>query len=254
MAIISVKAWYLPEYEPLSAITSRPHDLRLAKNSLLKSALRADFLDEASEVEASEWFQRYLAGDTIEFYIEGSGTYTIANIDLRSHEIYFIKQESNARLHPSIFFSYQSQRPETSVIIREVLEEVVPELSKKTRFPLHLEFAHRLKEEPIKLKSPLLSKLKRSLIFIADVSPIAITESKPPQLLLSPHVCIETGYALQAKRPEQIILIQIQDDPTEGVFPFDLPLPQRLIYPDRSSLTKPLLAVLKSVLDRFNMI
>ncbi|MCS6959902.1 MAG: hypothetical protein RMK91_07610 [Pseudanabaenaceae cyanobacterium SKYGB_i_bin29] len=254
MAIISVKAWYLPEYEPLSAITRRPHDLRLAKNSLLKSALRADFLDEAAEVEASEWFQRYLGGDTIEFYIEGSGTYTIANIDLRSHEIYFLKQESNARLNPSIFFSYQSQRPETSVIIRETLEEIVPELNKKTRFPLSLEFSHRPKEEPIKLKSNLMTKLKRSLIFVADVSPIAITDGEPPQLLLSPHVCLETGYALQAKRPEQIILIQIQSDPLEGLFPFDLPIQQRLIYPDRRSLTKPLTEVLKRLLDRFNMI
>jgi hypothetical protein len=50
MAIISLKAWYIPEYEPLQSLSNRPHDLRLAKNSLLKSALRADFLDEIQVV------------------------------------------------------------------------------------------------------------------------------------------------------------------------------------------------------------
>ncbi len=254
MAIISLKAWYLPEYEPLNAISQRPHDLRLAKNSLLKSALRADFLDEVTVVEKAEWFQRYLTGDTIEFYIEGSGTYTIANIDLISHEIYFIKQESNAKLVPQIFFSYQNQRGETSSIIRETLDKILPDLNKKTRIPIGLELSHRSKDEPIKLKSNLMTKLKRSLIFLADVSPVALTDEEPPQILLSPHVCVEIGYALQLKRPDQIILVQIQTDPEVGIFPFDLPIQQRLIYPDSKSLTKPLMAVLHQQLQRFNII
>jgi len=46
MAIIALKAWYLSDYEPIRELESRPHDLRLAKNSLLKSALRADFLED----------------------------------------------------------------------------------------------------------------------------------------------------------------------------------------------------------------
>ncbi|MCA1904717.1 MAG: hypothetical protein LDL47_07780 [Cyanobacteria bacterium KgW148] len=254
MAIISLKAWYLPEYEPLSGIAQRPHDLRLAKNSLLKSALRADFLDEVTAVEGTEWFQRYLAGDTIEFYIEGSGTYTIANIDLISHEIYFIKQESIHKLSPRIFFSYQNQRSETSEIIRETLDKIIPELNKKAKFTIGLDLSHRSKQEPIKLNSNLMTKLRRSLIFLADVSPVALTDDAPPQLLLSPQVCVEVGYALHVKRLEQILLIQIQNDPEEGIFPFDLPIHQRLIYPDSNSLTKPLTEVLKAQLQRFNIL
>ena len=45
MAIISLKAWYIEEYEPIKQLQKRPYDLRLSKNSLLKSALRADFRD-----------------------------------------------------------------------------------------------------------------------------------------------------------------------------------------------------------------
>lgn len=55
MAIIALKAWYLREYEPVRDLEKRPHDLRLSKNSLLKSALRADFLEDSDEVKQSEW-------------------------------------------------------------------------------------------------------------------------------------------------------------------------------------------------------
>ncbi|MGB6013174.1 MAG: hypothetical protein WBG32_00450, partial [Nodosilinea sp.] len=98
MAIIALKAWYLEAYEPVRDLEKRPHDLRLSKNSLLKSALRADFLDDSADVKQSAWFQRYLDGETVEFYVEGSGGYAIANIDLTSHEVYFTKLEVMAHL------------------------------------------------------------------------------------------------------------------------------------------------------------
>ena len=54
MAIIALKAWYLQKYEPVKELELRPHDLRLSKNSLLKSGLRADFLEDSEEVRKSE--------------------------------------------------------------------------------------------------------------------------------------------------------------------------------------------------------
>jgi hypothetical protein len=44
MAIIALKAWYLEQYEPVSELEKRPYDLRLSRNSLLKSGLRGRFL------------------------------------------------------------------------------------------------------------------------------------------------------------------------------------------------------------------
>ena len=67
MAIIALKAWYLEQYEPIRELEKRPHDLRLSKNSLLKSGLRADFLEDSDEVKKSTWFQRYLQGEIVEF-------------------------------------------------------------------------------------------------------------------------------------------------------------------------------------------
>ena len=60
MAIIALKAWYLSNYEPIRELEGRSHDLRLATNSLLKSALRADFLEDIEDVKQAAWFQRYL--------------------------------------------------------------------------------------------------------------------------------------------------------------------------------------------------
>ncbi|AFY69011.1 hypothetical protein Pse7367_0709 [Thalassoporum mexicanum PCC 7367] len=251
MAIIVLKAWYVPEYEPLSALIQRPYDLRLAKNSLLKSALRADFLDESNVVSKTEWFQRYLAGEAIEFYIEGSGSYVIANIDLISHEIYFTKRDILSSLDPTLFFSYQLEQPGSSEVIREALEQVMDGINQKSRIPLKLEQSFRLSDEPIKLKSSLMSRLKRSLLYIADTTPIAYTAAEPSLPLLSPMVCVEVGYALQAKSHEQIMLIQLGDQGSP--FPFDLPMHQRLIVKDKKDLVKQLPGAIAKHLKRFNL-
>ncbi|BCX13062.1 MAG: hypothetical protein KatS3mg067_2000 [Thermosynechococcus sp.] len=132
MAIIVLRAWYLPQYEPLERLEQRPHDLRLNKSSLLKTALRADFLDDLETVQRSEWFQRYRLGETVEFYIEGSGSYTIANIDILSHEIYFIKSDRQAYLEPILFFSAADSS--SSDEIRTALKAFVA--NTPSRFPL----------------------------------------------------------------------------------------------------------------------
>jgi len=125
MAIIALKAWYLEQYEPIQELEKRPQDLRLSKNSLLKSGLRADFLEDSKDVKGSNWFQRYLEGETVEFYIEGSGGYIISNIDLISHEIYFTKQEVMAQLDPVIFLSYQSEYQTSNQVLVEVLNDAI---------------------------------------------------------------------------------------------------------------------------------
>jgi hypothetical protein len=254
MAIISLRAWYVPEYEPQRSLLERPHDLRLAKNSLLKSALRADFLDESHLVRDSEWFQRYLTGEIVEFYIEGSGSYVISNIDLISHEIYFTKQDSLVYLEPTIFLSYQTVKPESSNGIRSVIESSIADLNQNSRVQLSLEQPQRLTTEPVKFKSTQMTRLRRSLLFIADVSPIIemMVEGELQQIP-SPQVCVEIGYGIQAKRPEQILLIQIQENPNQGTFPFDLPIFQRLLFKDQKSLAKKLPEIIATHLQKFKL-
>ncbi|MGC1309822.1 MAG: hypothetical protein WA885_21565 [Phormidesmis sp.] len=253
MAIIALKAWYLSNYEPIRDLEKRPHDLRLAKNSLLKSALRADFLEDIEEVKQAEWFQRYLEGDLVEFYIEGSGTYAIANIDLISHEIYFAKQDSLANLDPTIFLSYQNEYPDSSDLLREGIEAFIETFNKKSRIPLALNESHRISQGAVKINSSLTRQIRRSLVFIADGTPIHSIDGTPPQLVPSPKVCVEMGYALQCKRSEQIVLAQMERSDMPGQFPFDTPTRNRFSFTKKSELTKALPQLLRERLQRFNL-
>jgi hypothetical protein len=253
MAIIALKAWYIQEYEPLKDLEKRPHDLRLSKNSLLKSGLRADFLDDSDTVKVAPWFQRYLEGDAIEFYIEGSGSYAIANIDLQSHEIYFVKQDSLSRLDPVIFLCYQTEYPDSSDLLRDELTAILAKLNSRSRVPLSLKESHRLTDGPTRLNSTLMKAIRNCLLFIADSTPIAQIDGTPPQLLPSPKVCVEIGYALQCKRPEQIILTHMDRSDLPGQFPFDLPTQSRLSFKDKAQLHKFLPGMVQAQLQRFNL-
>ncbi|MBN8564695.1 MAG: hypothetical protein J0L70_29625 [Leptolyngbya sp. UWPOB_LEPTO1] len=254
MAIIALKAWYLEQYEPIRELEKRPHDLRLSKNSLLKSGLRADFLEDSDEVKKSSWFQRYLLGEIVEFYIEGSGGYAISNIDLSSHEIYFSKQEVMANLEPEIFFSYQNEFDESSDLIREELISVVESLNRRSRLPLTLRESHRLSEGAIRLNSSLMRSIRQSLLFIGDATSIAEISDTPPLLIPSPKVCIETGYALSSKRTEQVLMVQMERSDMPGYFPFDVPSQNRLTFKDKTQLRKLLPKAIESQLHRFNLL
>jgi hypothetical protein len=253
MAIIALKAWYLQDYEPIRELEKRPHDLRLSKNSLLKSALRADFLEDSEEVKQSAWFQRYLEGETVEFYIEGSGGYAISNIDLISHEIYFTKQDVMAHLEPIIFLCYQTEYAQSSDLLREAVQTFLDKLNKRSRLPLTLEESNRLTEGPIRLNSSLMRKIRKCLLFVADGTPILHIDDNPPQLIPSPNVCVEVGYALEAKRSEQILLAHMERADVAGQFPFDLPSHSRLVFRNKTDLQKTLPTVMEAQLQRFNL-
>ena len=253
MAIIALKAWYLQEYEPIRELEKRPHDLRLSKNSLLKSGLRADFLEDSQEVKQSAWFQSYLEGERVEFYIEGSGGYAISNIDLISHEIYFTKLDVLAHLEPTIFLCYQTEFSESSELLRQELTALLEKINPRSRLPLTLEESHRLTEGATRLNSTLMQKIRKSLLFIADATPILQYEATPPQPIPSPKVCVEVGYALQCKRPEQMLLAQMDRAEINGQFPFDLPSQNRLLFRTKTDLHKVLPQAVETQLQRFNL-
>lgn len=254
MAIIALKAWYLQKYEPIKELELRPHDLRLSKNSLLKSGLRADFLEDSEEVKKSAWFQNYLSGVEVEFYIEGSGGYTISNIDLISHEIYFTKQAVMAQLEPIIFLSYQTEYAAASEAMRDGLNQTLETLNKRSRVPLSLVESLRPSDSPIRLNRMMMQNIRKSLLFIADSTPIASIQGKETdQLIPSPNVCVEIGFAIQSKRSEQILLAQMQRSDLEGQLPFDLPKIQTLQYNDGKELDKMLPQVIETALARFNL-
>ncbi len=254
MAIIALKAWYLQHYEPIQELEKRPHDLRLSKNSLLKSGLRADFLDDSQDVKNSVWFKRYLQGETVEFYIEGSGGYAISNIDLISQEIYFTKLEVMAQLEPIIFLSFQSEYNPSSEALRNTLLKTLETFNQRSRLPLKLEESRRPAGQPMRLGSTQMRKIRKSLLFVVDGTPIARIEGEKSSLLIpSPNVCVEVGYALSTKRTEQILLVQMERLDLPGQFPFDLPSYQQLLFQQPEELQQTLPSVLETLLQRYNL-
>lgn len=254
MAIIALKAWYLEQYEPIATLEQRPPDLRLSRNSMLRSAMRADFLDDSWQVRQTEWFSRYLTGEAVEFYIEGSGGYGVANVDLISHEIYFTKLETLAQLEPIIYYCPQVEYPTGQEAIAGVLPEVLQTLNQKSRLPLSLVTSPRLKKETTRLSGNQLRQIKKSLLFIADGTAIAqVSLGDTQQLLPSPQVSLELGFALQSKRSEQLLLIQRERDDLQGDYPFDLPSHQQLSFQTTTELTNALPTVLTSLLQKYNL-
>lgn len=248
MAIIALKAWYLEYYQPVADVIQRPHDLRLNRNSLLKSALRADFLDEAQTIEGSAWFQRYLEGETVEFYIEGSGSYAIANIDLRSQEIYFTKNQAVNWLNPYLFVS--SATGKEGAIAKE-LGIAVEALNQTSRIPIELKFSQAPTDQPWRVNNTQLRAIKQSLLHVVDISAIAALEGR---LLCEPQVALELGYSLQNKHTNQILLLSQQNPDLEGSSPFDLPQHRQLSFSTPSELAKMLPTVLESSLQPYRLI
>jgi hypothetical protein len=254
MSIIALRAWYIQDYEPIGELEKRAPDIRLSKKSLLKSALRADFLEDSDVVKNSTWFGRYLEGEDIEFYIEGSGGYCVANIDLISHEIYFTKQALLAQLDPTIFFCYQTEYGIASEILREELQKSLATLNLRSRLPLTLVESSRPSHAPLRLNRTMMRKIRKSLLFIADTTPIANIDSKEtPQLIPSSNVCVEIGCAIQSKRSEQILLACMQRPDLEGQLPFDLPTQQILQFSDSTELNKILTTAITNQLARFKL-
>ncbi|MDJ0729770.1 MAG: hypothetical protein QNJ33_07220 [Crocosphaera sp.] len=254
MAIIPLKAWYLGQYEPLQDVIKRAPDLRLNRNSLLKSALRADFLDDKEVIQQSEWFQRYLEGETVEFYIEGSGGYTIANLDLVSQEMYLSKQDIAATLEPIIFFSGQTDYPHSSNTIETVLRQTLEKYNQRSRYFLTLEVASRPQDAPLRLSDSQLRKLRKSLLLVVDGTAITqIKQEETARLIPSPYICTELGYALQSKRGGQILLLNQQRSEFSGQWPFDLPSHQQLEFKTIEDLSQTLPPVIEALLQRFKL-
>ena len=255
MAIIALRAWYIKQYEPLKRILEKPCDLRLSRTSLLKTGMRADFLDERLTIQSSEWFVSYLERGIVEFYIEGSGYYVISNVDLVSQEIYFTKQQSLSGLEPIIYFSPQTEYPQAQNTILEALNDVIANLNKRSRIAIELELAPRPKDAPLRLSNSQLKKIAKSLLYIADTTPIAaITKEDRQSLLFNPNVCVEIGYALETKDIGQILIVRNDRADLTGDFPFDVSGYKELIFQRDQDLQKNLPQLMETLLQRFALL
>lgn len=98
-----VKCWSISaSVFDLDEIKQESHDMDLLK-SILKNGYRAYCINDREEVERSEWYRAYQIGERPVFYIDGSGVYNLANIDLTENELYFEKNKLPVGYEPWIF-------------------------------------------------------------------------------------------------------------------------------------------------------
>jgi hypothetical protein len=187
----------------------------------------------------------------VEFYLEGSGGYVISNIDLISQEIYFTKQDLSAWLDPVIYFSSQSQFKDSSTALKTVLTETVENLNKRSRLPLTIEETPRTEGNVTRLSDSQLRQIRKSLLFIADATAIS---QKETELLPSPLVGVELGYAIACKQGGQILLTYQNRAELKGKLAFDLPSYQKLIFSDPSELRLTFPPLMATLLQKFNLI
>ncbi len=157
-----------------------------------------------------------------------------------------------AQLEPTIFFCYQTEYAIASDLLREEFQASLKTLNLRSRLPLTLIESSRPKNVPLRLNRTIMRKIRKSLLFIADTTAITRVEAKETrQLIPSPNVCVEIGYAMESKRSQQILLVHQQRPELEGQFPFDLPIQQILLFQDSEELNKILTEAVETQLARF---
>ena len=254
MAIIALKAWYLEQYEPIKQIVKQPCTLRLSRNSLLKTGLRADFLDDRLEVEGSDWFQLYLEGKIVEFYIQGSGSYVVANIDLVSQEIYFTKCSSISGLEPIIYYSPQRHYQPAYEAITEALNSTLDKLNQRSRIPLSLEVTPHSPQSPLRLSNSQFRRISKSLLLIGDVTPICQVDGETQSsLMVDSNVSVELGYGIQTKDNGQILLVYMERPDLKGQPAFDMAGYKQLSFSKANDIAKSLPKLLDTLLQRYSI-
>ena len=136
----------------------------------------------------------------------------------------------------TVFFSWQSDKPENKRILRKNIDKAIKVLSQENQFAcysIERDEATRHEAGSPNIVETLHQKINQCAVFVADVSPIFITnegEGYP-----NPNVLLEEGFALRAVGYERIILVS---DAKPETLPFDIS--QRRITPLESDMLDPI--------------
>ena len=129
----------------------------------------------------------------------------------------------------------------------------IDNLSQRSRIPLQLEIATRPEDSPLRVSSSQFKKIRKSLIYIADLTAIAQSSASKYNLLPSPPVCVEMGYAIESKDRGQILFLRQERDDLQGEFPFDVPGYKELRFRTEQDLQSNLPQLLEALLGKFTL-
>jgi hypothetical protein len=185
----------------------------------------------------------------VQFYIEGSGNYAIANLDLVSQEIYFTKQDQAATLEPVILLAGQTVQTIANEAIQAVLTQTLSELNQRSPTEIRWQALPRYADHPLRLTDSQLRPIRKCLLLIVDVTAIVSTPTLP-----DPLVCAELGYGLHCKKPGQIILLQHHSADSAAPMAFDVANHHQLNFRDEIELGQTLPQIITTALQPFNLL
>jgi hypothetical protein len=127
----------------------------------------------------------------------------------------------------SVFWSWQSDQParETRNLIQEALKSAISELAAEMEGADRPEIDHDTRGVPgtPDITATILAKIERASVFVADVTPIAVTSGG--KHVANPNVLIELGYAKKALGLDRIIMVW--NTSLTNARPEDLPFDMR---------------------------
>ena len=96
-------------------------------------------------------------------------------------------------------------------------------------------------------------RITKSLLLIADVTPIGSIQGEKPKLLIDPNVCVELGYGIQNKDNGQILLLNMERPDLQGKMPFDMVGYKQLSFTNADRLSKSLPQLVETLLQRYSL-
>ena len=138
----------------------------------------------------------------------------------------------------SLFFSWQSDKPEAKRIISRALKDVQKQLaSEGVELTVDQDTRERIGTEDI--ASTVLKKITDCDVFLGDVSPVSIISRENGDIKRMPNsnVMYEYGYAKGVKGPSRAILVAfMSEDETISQLPFDINHDTITVFRDEKGL------------------
>ena len=257
MQLTRVKCWFVGDaiYD-VAQVAAQPQTLDLIKKSILKSGYRAYCLTDRATIEQSPWYRLHLVSDAVLFYIEGSGLYKLANVDLVENEFYFEKSNLPAGYQPWIFYSWQSDHNPSRSHIREGIDQAITTLNgRNPKSRLLIVESTRPEDGAGNIVDAIKMNIDRSLMTIFDVTNVSKVSATDQNSKSYPNanVVFELGYALSRKRVDQVLMVKKVrvNDLGNDATPFDFAQNRRIDY-DRPAAAKA--AVSEAIVQYFERI
>jgi hypothetical protein len=257
MQLTRVKCWFVGDgiYD-IAQVTAQSPTLDLLKKSILKSGYRAYCLTDRFTIEQSAWYRLHLISDTTIFYIEGSGLYKLANVDLVENEFYFEKSNLPAGYQPWIFYSWQSDHNPSRGHIRAGIDQAITTLNGRSpKSPLLAVESTRPEDGAGNIVDSIKLNIDRSLMAVFDITNVCKVSATDQGSKSYPNanVVFELGYALSRKRADQVLMVKKvrAGDLGNDATPFDFAQNRRIDY-DRPAVATA--AIAQAIVQYFERI